>query len=625
MFDAYTVKKVLPRLVIAVILIQLSWFLFTGMISLTNAIAYGVEALIYAPFGSPQQFELQNIMASADGGLGISIVLAAGAGVAMAGVALSLVGTALLAMLIGFALLMFRQVLVVALLVVSPLALVAWILPNTEKFWKLWWESFSKLLIVYPLILATIAIGRVFAYITAEVRPGGGASNPFTAVGFDNIIGVCFIFIGFFGPFFFIPKLFSIAGGAFATVTGMVNDRGRGAFDRLKKGRQAKRAQQWQDTRAGNFFRGGTGSNLRGRLNERLQQASFLNKAGLRPTRWGANIRTAVGAHEKTHMNEMLEKDEDFAVIKGNDDLMMATAGTQDMASLRAALLASGNYVGRERQMEDDLARVERVRRKMGNRSLRQAAWQQAVAGGTAFTDAADMLRMAGEISGGDDSVLADMVVAGRSAAMSAGRVDQGGAGFMTTFDTARRLRDNPAMTNEAANATVYQDVIDSQGAGVLVHSSMKPRAIEQLVPELRRRLKNARDSGNQALYDRELATVANIHEELVRTSPNKARIIADGVMSWDPDTAIDAPYTPAGSPEAATVIPIDGTAPAPTSIGADVRARRDVNSEAWASVKREWGSGTEEDRARRAAEAGGGPPGGGPPGGAPTGLPPGP
>jgi len=596
MFDAYTVKKVLPRLVIAVILIQLSWFIFTGMITLTTAVAYGVEGLIYAPFGGADALSLSAILRDTDGGVGLFTGMAVVGGLGILGIAFSLAGTALLGMLMAFALLMFRQVLIVALLVVSPLALVAWILPNTEKFWKIWWESFSKLLIVFPMILGVIAIGRVFAFISADVRPGGESANLFTAVGIDNIIGVCFIVVGIFGPFFFIPKLFAIAGSAFAFISGMANDRSKGAFDRLKKGRQTKRAQQWQDTRSGNFFHGGNSDNLRGRLNKRIQQGAHVGQAGLRPHRWGSAIRSATGATNKQMLAEFLEKDADYATWKGNDDLNKAAAASTDARTLRQALKASGNYDGREAQMEDDIARVERVRRKMGNQPFRQMTWQQAVAGGTAYQSAAEAWKAAGEISGGDDTVLADMVAQGRSAAMSAGRIEQGGAGFMTTFDTARKMRDE-GLDEKSANSTIYQDVIDSQGAGVIAHASMKPNAIKELVPEMRRRLQNAKSSGNEEAYDRELASFANVYDAMAQTSPNKARILADDVMRWNPTDDINAAGLPIG---AGTVY-----GPADSTIQRDIEARR--GSQAFQSTRRELNA-SQQEAGRMTPGAGGTP-----------------
>lgn len=257
MFDAYTVKKVLPRLVIAVIFIQLSWFIFTGMIALTTAVAYGVEGLIYAPFGSREDFSLAEILSSVTGG-GNGIFLAimvAGAGtLGLLGGALTLALGAVLSILLGFIMLLLRQVIIVALLLISPLAIVAWILPNTEKFWKLWWENFSKLLLVFPMIVGVVAVGRVFAYITAGVDPGGSAENLATDFGIDELVTVFFIIIGFFGPFFLIPKLFSLAGSAFASANNLVNNRAQGAFGFLKKSGQGKRAEKWHAFKGGDRF-----------------------------------------------------------------------------------------------------------------------------------------------------------------------------------------------------------------------------------------------------------------------------------------------------------------------------------------------------------------------------------
>ncbi len=542
MFDAYTVKKVLPRLVIAVILIQLSWFLFTGMITLTNAVAYGVEALIYAPFGSPQQFELQNVLSAADGGIGISIVIAGGAGLAMIGVALSLVGTALLAMLIGFALLMFRQVLVIALLVVSPLALVAWILPNTEKFWKLWWESFSKLLLVYPLILGTIAIGRVFAYISAEVRPGGQASNPFTAVGFDNIIGVCFIIIGFFGPFFFIPKLFSIAGGAFSTITGMVNDRGRGAFDRLKKGRQAKRAQQWEDTKSGNLLKGSNAFSRR--VSSAAQTATLLGAAGLRPRRMRANIATARSSRNYDNAVEFADKNAAFQALKNDDDKLWALMEGTDEASIRASLRKHGGArFADPNVMNAAVAEVMRVKREGGDAVTRIAATRAQAATGTGFDSVGEMLDEINRVSGGDRTVAGRLLGDMRTPALQSGRVDLGAAGFadMAIAMEKRRkaLAGGTQYSRADATEEILESVIDSSASGQAIFG--KPKSAEQIghthVKRLQR-IANGVVSGavnpqtgqayTQRDLDQALASTMGIYDAMGSAPPQIARAFAD-------------------------------------------------------------------------------------------------
>lgn len=270
MFDAYTVKKILPRLVIAVIFIQLSWFIFTGMIALTTAVAYGVEGLIYAPFGSREEFSLAEILSSVTGGgngIFLAIMIAGAGTLGLLGGALTMALGAVLSIMIGFIMLLLRQVMIVALLLISPLAIVAWILPNTEKFWKLWWENFSKLLLVFPMIVGVVAVGRVFAYITAGVDPGGSAENLATDFGIDELVTVFFIIIGFFGPFFLIPKLFALAGSAFASANNLVNNRAQGAFGFLGKKRAARQAER------GKAFLGGN-------MNERSFIGRRINRVG---------------------------------------------------------------------------------------------------------------------------------------------------------------------------------------------------------------------------------------------------------------------------------------------------------------------------------------------------------
>lgn len=247
MFDAYNVKKVLPRLVVAVILIQLSWFIFTALIRLTAVVAYGLEGLMYAPFGGRDAISFSNIISnsgvSGGNGLFVSAVVIGSAFAVVLGVVFSFALTALIGLLIGFATLLIRQVVLITLLVLSPLALVAWILPGTQKFWKIWWESFSKLLLMFPMIVVLIAGGRIVAYIAAQASGVDPATSDLFS---DSLVGditfLAIITIGYFGPFFLIPKTFQLAGSAFGNITGMVNDRSRGVFDRLRKGRQERSA-----------------------------------------------------------------------------------------------------------------------------------------------------------------------------------------------------------------------------------------------------------------------------------------------------------------------------------------------------------------------------------------------
>lgn len=241
MFDAYTVKKVLPRLLIAAILIQLSWPLFTLLVQVTGEIAWGLEGLLYAPFGGRSQLELTVILEEAVGNGTLALALATGVGWVALGAPglLALAITIVLALFVAIFVLSVRQVILILLLVTAPLALAAWILPNTEKVWKLWWGTFSKLLLMYPLILLLLAAGR----ITAKIVAGSDI---------NEIIKFIVIILAFFGPFFLIAKTFQFAGGAIASVSGALTGRtGKitSAMNKRAIGKQGAKMSDWR-TRA---------------------------------------------------------------------------------------------------------------------------------------------------------------------------------------------------------------------------------------------------------------------------------------------------------------------------------------------------------------------------------------
>jgi len=226
--DAYTIRKVLPRLIAAAIGITLSWQLLQFFVTFTNDLGLGVRSLIYTPFSSlPQSISLGN----AGGLLGLILV---GVGSILLGWGmLTFIATALLAVLVAVLVLIIRQVLIIFLLLIAPLAVAAYILPNTKKMYDIWWDFFAKALLMFPLIMAFIAVGRVFASVAATNAKA--ASFPLSAV--DGVLA----FVAYFAPYFLLPLTFKFAGGALSSIGGFVNDRHRGAFNRLSQYR-AERA-----------------------------------------------------------------------------------------------------------------------------------------------------------------------------------------------------------------------------------------------------------------------------------------------------------------------------------------------------------------------------------------------
>jgi hypothetical protein len=157
---------------------------------------------------------------------------------------ISYVVTAMLAILIAILVLIIRQIVIILLLILAPIAIVASILPNTQKYYKFWWESFSKALLMFPLIAAFIASGRVFAAISIQ---NGGGINQLIA------------FIAYFAPYFLIPLTFKFAGGALSSLGGFVNNRGTGLFKGLSNYRSGQMKSRVERARGAGLYRKKTG------------------------------------------------------------------------------------------------------------------------------------------------------------------------------------------------------------------------------------------------------------------------------------------------------------------------------------------------------------------------------
>ena len=234
MFDAYTIKKVLPRLVIAVILIQLSWPLITTLINVINQVSWGLEGLMYLPFGGRDALDIGVTLEKAGGGGTFAGLLLGGGAYLLAGApgALALAVGILVALVVAFFTLAIRQIIIIALVLTAPLALVAWILPNTEGFFKFWWSTLSKALLMYPIILLLVAAGRIGAHLVVATDLPSGV---------QTILAI----IIFFAPLCLISKTFQYAGGAIGAVANVVGSKGSKITGYMGKRSMAKQGAKY--------------------------------------------------------------------------------------------------------------------------------------------------------------------------------------------------------------------------------------------------------------------------------------------------------------------------------------------------------------------------------------------
>jgi hypothetical protein len=236
--DAYTVRKVLPRVLIAAIAMTLSWQLMQFFVTLTNDLGFGIRYLIYQPF-----LKAGITTATLSGGGATAVGLVGAEAIVALGIfgLLSFAASAAIAVFLAFLVLILRQMVIIILIILSPIAIVAYILPNTQNVFKVWWESFSKALLMFPIIAAFIAAGRVFSAIATSSGSGG-------AVG--QLMG----FAAYFLPYLILPFTFRFAGAALGGLGGAINDRGQALHKPLRDRRAAKRSENYAAMKSGTRF-----------------------------------------------------------------------------------------------------------------------------------------------------------------------------------------------------------------------------------------------------------------------------------------------------------------------------------------------------------------------------------
>ena len=205
-FDNYTIKKVLPHLVAGAILVPFSWYLCAFIVDIGNVLGQGLVTLIGPIIGTPT-IDLTTSWSSIFGlGAGVAVTAFVLYGAATV-IGLPLIISVLLAFAAVFLTLILRKIILVSLIVISPFALLAWVLPNTEKWFKIWWQDFFKLVMMYPIILMLFEAGRL-ASVTAGATVGGpGAPGVAT-----NFVRPLVQIIALILPLFAVPFAFKFAG-----------------------------------------------------------------------------------------------------------------------------------------------------------------------------------------------------------------------------------------------------------------------------------------------------------------------------------------------------------------------------------------------------------------------------
>jgi hypothetical protein cdiviTM7_00597 len=230
----YGIKKLLPRLIVAAVLVNLSFTICAIALDLSNIVGYALQDTFMGIKNTVVTLGENTPVQSWGWGEVTTTVLsngALGAGVAAA-VALRLelwpmLVTALvglgLTLLLVLLIMAARQALIIILIIISPLAFVCYLLPGTEKWFEKWRDLFTTMLIFFPAF--AVAFGGAQLAGILIIQSATGANG-----GMMHILGM----IVQVAPLALTPLILKLSGGVLNRVAGFVNDKNKGLYDRTK-------------------------------------------------------------------------------------------------------------------------------------------------------------------------------------------------------------------------------------------------------------------------------------------------------------------------------------------------------------------------------------------------------
>ena len=300
----YGIKKMLPRLVIAAILVNVSFFICQIAVDLSNILGYSLNQIFKSISAG---ITLPNGVVSTDEStnwVGITATVLAGGAIAWAlglSVLLPFLLGALIALIMVFIILVIREMLIILLVIIAPIAFVAFLLPNTEQWFTKWRKTFTALLLVFPMIGLLFGAASVASMTlkaaTYSANDTGGMIGRIVAAG---IIAI---------PLFMLPSLLKSSlnsvGNMGAKINGMSSRFSKSGRDKLAGSGVMKSLDHQKQNRraqigAGIYEGRNPLSKARSAVNGRLNRSKAYNAVtGNYGTIRGANIEKLEGEETK--------------------------------------------------------------------------------------------------------------------------------------------------------------------------------------------------------------------------------------------------------------------------------------------------------------------------------------
>lgn len=228
----YSVKNMLPRLIIAAILVNASFWVCAAAVDASNFLGYSIHNMFMSlmdkfSVGSnytgdiPSWQQVATVALSTGavigGGLFVAANTISGSIFLLIPILLGVVTSALVALIVLAA----RQALITILIIVAPLAFVAYTMPNTEKYFNKWRETLMTMLMLFPIFSVIFSGAQVAGMAIVQSAKG-------------NLITIILGMAVQVAPIVITPLLIKFSGNLIGKVAGMVNNPNRGLLDRTK-------------------------------------------------------------------------------------------------------------------------------------------------------------------------------------------------------------------------------------------------------------------------------------------------------------------------------------------------------------------------------------------------------
>jgi hypothetical protein len=383
--DAYTIRKLLPRLGVALVGIALSWNLMQFFIELTNDIGSWTHDILVGPFASMPVANVDGSNKFYNWGALLGLVITGVPKLYFLGgigflTILLIIG---LIILIAFMIFGLRWIVIMLCLLLAPLAMASYVLPGTQKIWSFWKNTTITSLAIFPVIMALLASGEVMARVSSQVAVPGG---------------YLLVVVLFFAPILLIipiaQKFSGVLGGAIGWASGLSSK---------AMGRGNKFLHDTSDYRKGEYATGAkrgpalvTGYARRSALS---RQGGFTSLNPLaRKTR--AQYRQAEKKLIQDAAAERAEKDKGFS-LGATDATLPAIYANSRGDYLREYVNRNRGMTGADGKVLTDAQLTQRARMRMGqleagtgaimgSRAMKAAAFRGQTMDGAGWFDEAN-------------------------------------------------------------------------------------------------------------------------------------------------------------------------------------------------------------------------------------------